>query len=332
MLFQSHDIIELKRGGASLLIAPQYGGRILRWSVDGHEVIRWPADADWSNPPKIRGGDPLLFPFLGRHFVDGRLGFWRDRAGQVYPLPTHGFARDCAFAVGPDAFGASGGDDGGAREVRVTLVDNAQTRAGYPFAFAFEARYRLLDGALDIELTTHNRDTVPLPYYAGHHFYFALPRGLRGETTLTMPTHRGLNQEADGRLGPALAETGRYRLDDPRLVDRFHLLDADAAAAAGIERARPDGNAPGPVTARLQTPSLRRTIDFHLAFPGSVPWYAVTTWTESADADFYCVEPWLGLPDAIHHGQGLRWIAPGASERAIVRLTVRHESHSAGTP
>ncbi|KAI3598567.1 Galactose mutarotase [Cupriavidus necator H850] len=37
----------------------------------------------------------------------------------------------------------------------------------------------------------------------------------------------------------------------------------------------------------------------------------MTTWSESATSDFYCVEPWVGLPDAIHHGQGLRWINQG---------------------
>ncbi|HBD37455.1 MAG TPA: aldose epimerase, partial [Cupriavidus sp.] len=31
---------------------------------------------------------------------------------------------------------------------------------------------------------------------------------------------------------------------------------------------------------------------------------------------------WLGLPNAIHHSQGLRWIKAGTRERAICRLSV----------
>ncbi|HEY4298912.1 MAG TPA: aldose epimerase, partial [Paraburkholderia sp.] len=62
------------------------------------------------------------------------------------------------------------------------------------------------------------------------------------------------------------------------------------------------------------------TID--LQRPGSVPWYAVTTWTEAAESDFYCVEPWLGLPDAIHNGMGLRWLEPGQTETAALRISV----------
>jgi galactose mutarotase-like enzyme len=48
----------------------------------------------------------------------------------------------------------------------------------------------------------------------------------------------------------------------------------------------------------------------------------VTTWTETDQSDFYCVEPWLGLPDAIHNGLGLRWLEPGRSETASLRIRV----------
>ena len=53
-----------------------------------------------------------------------------------------------------------------------------------------------------------------------------------------------------------------------------------------------------------------------------MPWYAVTTWTEADTSDFYCIEPWIGLPDAIHNGHGLRWLAPGKTEAASLRLVV----------
>jgi galactose mutarotase-like enzyme len=55
----------------------------------------------------------------------------------------------------------------------------------------------------------------------------------------------------------------------------------------------------------------------------------VTSWTETERSDFYCVEPWLGLPDAIHNGFGLRWLAPGEQERAALRIGV---SLTAGKP
>jgi galactose mutarotase-like enzyme len=73
---------------------------------------------------------------------------------------------------------------------------------------------------------------------------------------------------------------------------------------------------------RIEMPTLKRAIEIDLKRPGSLPWYAVTSWTLAPDADFYCVEPWLGLPDAIHSGLGLRWLAPGQSETATLRIAV----------
>ena len=72
--FQQHDIHELHAGPALVRVAPQFGGRLLSWHVDGEPVIFWPETADWSNLARVRGGNPLLFPFLGRHRVDGELG------------------------------------------------------------------------------------------------------------------------------------------------------------------------------------------------------------------------------------------------------------------
>ncbi|HMC44953.1 MAG TPA: aldose epimerase, partial [Caballeronia sp.] len=70
------------------------------------------------------------------------------------------------------------------------------------------------------------------------------------------------------------------------------------------------------------TPGLKRAVNFDLQRPDSVPWYAVTSWTLEPTSDFYCIEPWVGLPDAIHNGRGLRWLAPGKTETAALRLTV----------
>lgn len=300
--FDGQSVLALSDAHAELLVAPQYGARLLRWVVDGRQVIFWPEHADWDNTARVRGGNPILFPFIGRHFVDGEIGHWRDAQGRIFPLPLHGFARDLPFEAVVDA---------ATQTVRMTLVDTPQTLAVYPYAFRFEVIYTLAGSTLRVEFVTHNTGDTPLPYYAGHHFYFALPAALRGETILSLPPTRRQYQLPDGTPAPAVPGAPSYRLDDPIIMDRFHVLEG----AGGLA---------------LHTPSLGRTIRFDLnGGPDSAPWYAVTTWTERPDADFYCVEPWLGLPDAIHHGQGLRWLAPGASERAALSLTVEHSDSSA---
>lgn len=296
-LSPQQDILEIAQDNSVLRFAPQAGGRLLSWTVDGEPVIHWPKHADWSQPARIRGGNPLLFPFLGRHRVDGKIGYWRDAEGTVRALPMHGFARDLPFEAHADVHGAG---------LRMILTDSDTTRSGYPFGFRFEAAYSLVDArTLDVTLTTANTGDAPLPYYAGHHFYFTLPHTQRGETALELPRTERRDQQDDGSISAAEPGEARYTLDEARILDRFHCLDG-----------APDR----PV--RLVAPGLNRVITIDLQRPDSTPWYAVTTWTEAPGSDFYCVEPWLGLPDAIHNGMGLRWLAPGQSETAALRISV----------
>ncbi|MFM0129829.1 aldose epimerase family protein [Paraburkholderia sediminicola] len=296
-LSPQQDILEIAQDASVLRFSPQAGGRLLSWIIDGEEVIHWPENADWSQPARIRGGNPLLFPFLGRHRVDGKIGFWRDTQGTVRELPMHGFARDLPFEAHADAHGAG---------LRMTLTDSDVTRGGYPFGFRFEVTYRLVDThTLEVTLSTANTGDTRLPYYAGHHFYFTLPHAQRAETSLELPPTERCYQQSDGSISAAEPGAARYTLDEARILDRFHCLVG-----------APDQ----PV--RLVAPGLNRLITIDLQRPDSVPWYAVTTWTEAADSDFYCVEPWLGLPDAIHNGMGLRWLEPGQTETAALRISV----------
>ncbi|WP_186190526.1 aldose epimerase [Burkholderia gladioli] len=299
-IFQQQDIIELVDGAARLRIAPQAGGRLLSWHIGDEPIIFWPEQADWSAPAKVRGGNPLLFPFLGRHRVGDTIGRWRDAAGVVRDLPMHGFARDLPFAAHVDADG---------RGVDMTLESSEATREAYPFAFRFDARYQFVDAyTLDVELTTRNLGDAPLPslpYYAGHHFYFALPHDERARTRIELPPTRQCHQQPDGSISAPIAGEPHYTLDEARILDRFHCLEGVPSRPVQIDMA-----------------GRRRRIEIDLNRPGSIPWYAVTTWTEKPESDFYCVEPWLGLPDAIHNGLGLRMLAPGATETAALRIRV----------
>jgi len=302
-LFQNQDVIELARGASRLRVAPQAGARLVSWTVDGAPILYWPDAPDWSRPGLIRGGNPLLFPFIARQWVDGQVGLWRDAQGVVRDMPLHGFARDLPFAAQADPRGGG---------VRMTLADSAETRAIYPFRFRFEVAYRLADErALDVELVTTNTGDARLPYCAGHHFYFALPHAQRGEATITLPRNVHRRQLPDGVTTDAAPGATTYRFDDAQICDRFHCLEGD-----------PD------VPVRIEMPARRRAIEIDLRRPGSTAWYAVTTWTLAPESDFYCVEPWLGLPDAIHTGLGLRWLEPGETQTAALRIRVNDMTYN----
>jgi len=289
VLFQNQPAVEISRDSSRIVVAPEHGARLLRWEQEGREIVRWPDDADWSRILKVRGGDPVLFPFIARHFVDGKPELWRNDKGVVRPMPQHGFARDARFAVIDEADPCS---------LRMRLTDSPDTRAVYPFAFRFDVVIELLAASsLFIRFETTNTGSEPLPYYAGHHFYLAIPHTERGQWTLDLPCAAWGWQNPDGSIRHEKPGKNILSLGDPALIDRFQI--------------QPQKN-----TILLRHENSSRSLAFELDHPGSVPWYAVTTWTESPTADFYCVEPWLGLPNAIHHGEGLRHVAPGETETA----------------
>ena len=199
--FQNQPVIELQRGAGRVLIAPQHGARVLRWEHDGREVIHWPEDADWTRLLKVRGGNPILFPFVARHFVDGRQNFWRDTDGTVRPMAQHGFARDAAFVVMDEE-----ADD---NSVRMRLTDSDATRSEYPFAFTFDVVVHLHeDGRLEIRFETRNVGARgPCPITPDITFISPFPTTERREWQLDLPC---------ARMGPP----GRLGRDRPRKAHR----------------------------------------------------------------------------------------------------------------
>jgi len=290
--FQNQPAIQLTDAENKVIVSPDHGARILHWEKAGREIIRWPEDADWNKVAKVRGGNPVLFPFVARHYVDGKNEFWRGESGTVRPMPQHGFAKNAPFAV----------LEGEAENVlRMRLVESQETRALYPFAFQFDVVVSLLPTSrLEVQFETTNTGSAALPYYAGHHFYFAMPHQERIDWTLQLECADWGWHLPDGAVLRKKATQSLLHLDDPATRDRMQI---DPKGEVFLHNTR-----------------TGQKLVFELNHPGSVPWYAVTTWNEFDDSDFFCVEPWLGLPNAIHHGEGLRWLAPGATEIATVVL------------
>lgn len=289
MKFQNQEVLELQSGSSRVLIDPA-GGRLLLWEYEGRQVIYWPQEADWSKPTKIRGGNPVLFPFVARHMVDGKVGYWKDSTGLVREMPMHGFGRESLYEA--DLVGTC---------CTLTLRDTPLTRAYYPYAFKFQVVYTLGHKALEVKFHTENLSAQVLPYYAGHHFYFAIPHQERATWEFAVDSIRQVRQNLDGSISSQVPSPKPFLLNDTTLSDSMHILSGS-----------------GPVY--LRQPQTKKSLAIHLQFPESAPWYAVTSWTEKSDSNFYCLEPWLGLPNAIHHGQGLRNLEPGKKELAQCRI------------
>lgn len=290
--FQGHEVCVLQSETSTIRIAPDRGARLLTWQSQGQELLYWPEEADWSALHLVRGGNPVLFPFIARHKVDGVLGKWKDEEETVREMPMHGFARESRFEV-VDTM-----EDGW---FLMRLTANDWTRSLYPFDFVFEMGYRLEGSTLDCLFRVENRGNQPMPYYTGHHFYFAVPHLQRADWSLDLPSQKWGRQQMDGSMLFTDPESDAiFTLDDKALIDRMHLH-------SHFEKVR----------LKNQSGTFDIELDLHKT---TVPWYAVTTWTLEETSDFYCVEPWLGLPNAIHHKHGLRWLEPGQREEAVLKI------------
>lgn len=301
--YLGHTIRQWQVGKSTFLAWPEAGARLMHWNhtrMDGsvREVIHWPDLSDLSTPiAKVRGGNPVLFPFSARTFDRGDIHFWRGPDGQRRPMPMHGFAREGTFAV--DQIDAQG--------FRATLEPSAEDQANFPFAYQFSVIYRFEALRLTCEFALKNLSDFPIPWCAGHHFYFTAPwteGHTRDDYQITLPPAKALRQSVTGTLFPGPNVPRTSPLSNPNLVDTIHT----ELAANPVRFGPADGS-------EFVDVSLGATNK-----PGSGQ--AMVTWTSDPEAPFYCVEPWMGPPNAPEHGKGLRWVTPGETDRFSVTVGI----------
>lgn len=287
-------MIEIGSEGLSAVINP-LGAEL--WSLrdaGGRELM---TDAD---PAFWTGRAPLLFPIVGR-LMDDRYRL----AGKEYPLPQHGFARRQDFALidqAPD------------RAV-FRLIDNAETRAAYPFAFALEAAFSLRGATLAMDITVTNSGDVDMPASFGFHPAFAWPlpygaakdahriRFAEAEPGRLAAIVRGGWMDADGWDSPV--EGRELRLHDA-------LFERDALVW-------------DPVRSQSLAYGAESGPQLVCDFPDTP---ALGLWMKPG-ARYLCIEPWHGIADP-HGFAGEIWdkplmqrYAPGQARTFSMRVTLQ---------
>jgi hypothetical protein len=300
--YQGQELTRWKVGPSTFLALPERGARLMNWNLtlgDGsvRDVIYWPENADFADIAKVRGGNPILFPFNGRCFDRGEIFFWRTPDGAKRAIPLHGIARQGEFKViRLDA-----------RGFVAQFMPDAAAQASYPFDYEFTVNYGFEPTGLTCELALTNLGREPLPWSAGHHFYFTVPwrEGLRrGDYRIRIPAGKRLRQDPTGALiaGPELQP--EESLGNPALVDALH----GALRWNKVVFGEPGSG--GDVEVELGTQ------------PVPPPEAVFVTWTLAEDSPFYCVEPWMGPPNAPENRVGLHHVAPGETQRFAVRVSV----------
>ena len=301
--YNSVKLHQWKCGPSTYLARPELGARLMNWHVgmaDGsvRDVIHWPEDADFSNFPKVRGGNPILFPFSARTYHAGKIGQWKDKAGVVRPMPQHGFTRNGAFEIvelSEEGFTAA-------------LQPDAAARAAYPFDYRFTVRYHFEELSFRVYLKLENLGDTPILWSAGHHFYFTLPwhNGLeRKDYAYSIPAKKCFTHAPDGSLEEVKPFDKQGDFGNPDLSDRIFTKLKGNEAKFGPRGGEED------VSIRI----LKNAETYS-------QWNAFVVWTEKTDSPFYCVEPWMGPPNSPEHGKGLHAVSGGESAEFGVEVSL----------
>lgn len=301
--YQGQTLSRWRVGNSTFLALPEKGARLMNWNItlgDGsiRDVLYWPESADFSDIAKVRGGNPILFPFNGRCFDRGDIFFWRAADGVRRPMPIHGIARQGEFKV----------THTDRRGFVAQFVPGEEARRCYPFEYDFVVTYRFEALGFTCEYALTNLGSEPLPWSAGHHFYFTIPwtEGARREDYLIrIPAGKRMRQDKTGALvaGPQLGN--EESLGNPSLVDTFHT------ALKGNEAVFGEKGRPGDVVVRLGADNVP---------PADA---LFVTWTLADDSPYYCVEPWMGPPNAPEHKVGLHNVMPGDTQKFTVSVSVK---------
>jgi galactose mutarotase-like enzyme len=300
--YLGHTILKWQVGASSFLALPEKGARLMNWNItlgDGsvRDIVYWPEVKTLDDFHKIRGGNPILFPFCGRTYDRSEPGHWAADDALRRPMPQHGFARQGAFRL-------SRLDE---RGFSAQFVPDEAAQAGYPYDYEFTVSYRFEATGLYVELDLTNRGATSIPWSAGHHFYFTLPWSShlkRKDYVLELPATRTLKHNESGRLvdGPRLGP--RESLDNPALIDTVHT---------GLR---------GHKFSVTETDS-RQSLRFNTGFINTnARDAAVVTWTQDEKSPFYCIEPWMGPPNSPENKIGLHNVGPGQTQKFFVEITL----------
>jgi galactose mutarotase-like enzyme len=202
---------------------------------------------------------------------------------QQYKLKQHGFARDLPWKMVAQEATAD------RASLTVALSSTAETLAVYPYEFLVELEYIFTGNQLEIlQRVTNQAANGMMPFSIGYHPYFAATDkpGLKIDIPSTQ------YQEKTGEPQPF---SGSFDFSGGEIDVALSNLSRPSAS---VTEANGD----------------KLTTSWNYA-NGHVIFWAVP------GKDFYCLEPWTGLRNAMNTGEDLIKLAPGETWRHSVTLT-----------
>lgn len=299
--FKGYQIYTLKSPDGSLQASfvPEKGGvgySIRAQLPEGERELLYLHDFFWDKTwSDLPGGWPFLFPVCARLERNGKPGHYLYD-GHVYELPIHGFSWCLPWEV-------LGCDD---QSLILSLEDNEQTRALYPFSFKVTLTYHIENDRLICEQAYENRGDHSLPYYAGFHPYFLTPPINKGKSEVFLNYQPARRFIYNDRMTDIIGEQPVFKtpvsITDPAINEQLTQLSKERKIHLGY----PEG-----FELILEAKGVEDSDLFTYVQLYTIP-----------EKPFFCVEPWMGFPNALNTVSGVRWLKPGQSEKGILYLYV----------
>ena len=266
-------------------------------TADGTEYL-WQGSPDsWEDR------SPVLFPTVGQ--LRGQAA--TCARGEIH-LDIHGFARHSEFAVEK------------ATETAATflLTDSEDTRACYPYRFAFRITYAIDSDSLSVSYAVTNADSEPMPFGIGAHPGINVPL-VKGECfedyavafehdeTVDCPT-------VDLATGLIVDNVCNRMLTNERQFTLRHPLFRGDALIFENARSR---------KIKVFSKKSGRGVEMAYAdFP------VMALWTTETDAPFVCLEPWVTMAtrysedDVFEHKWNIQTAAPNETKTYTFTLSM----------
>jgi aldose 1-epimerase len=265
----SIDTYELKQG-TSFKIAPDWGCNMFSWVVGGKELIYCPEDLPATAKKITGGGNPLLFPSVGRTWdrssgepVQGSYRIYGH--DKTYFMPSHGILFLSQWHKSDESRDA----DSITAIYDLTIPDKVKEE-NYPFDVAFSHKFTLKPESVELEATITNVGDTPAPVAFGYHPYFKISNPQREGVEVRLPVTKHL-----------------------MLTKDTVLLTGESEDTNGVVQLQPDiyyDNAfSNPTGTRMSLIDRRAGHTIHVDFDEKLELFFLYS---PDDSDFVCIEPW----------------------------------------
>jgi galactose mutarotase-like enzyme len=201
---QSLREISICSGDTEAKIAPQRGGLVTSFRINGSEIFYLDPETFMDLTKNVRGGIPLLFPNAG------------PSKGYLYSLPQHGFVRKMSWQVAKQ----------NGNSLILQLLSNAETKIYFPFDFELKLTVAVTKNKLTHTLTMTNLSDKPMPTAYGTHPYFNIAQSDKQKLIANIDGFNPKVVNWQNGFDQSFANPGSLRVEMP---DKEFILDSDPA-------------------------------------------------------------------------------------------------------